>query len=412
MELIRHLFVGFFILSQLHLGNSILLACYFTNWAQYRDGASRFTVDDVDPYLCTHLIYAFAAIDERYQIISTEDNDEDSYKIFNNLKLQNHKLKTLLSVGGWIFGSARYNNVVSTQTTRRAFIKSVISFLRIHRFDGIDLAWHYPGAKGNPAENKNLYTRLIEEMKIAFIEEATDTQQYELMLVASMSAGKQIIDDSYEVNIISQYLDFIIVMSFDFHGPWNVFIGHHSPLSQNKGEHGELQFLNVEYAVKYYRSQGSPGKKLLVGFGTYGRSFKLQTDSWRIGAPANGPGPKGRYTNQPGTMAYYEICEFLKGADKHWNSIQKVPFAVKEGVWIGYDNMRSIDVKVKWLRAERFGGAAVWTLDFDDIMGSCKQGFSPLVTRLKMQLSVASGLQLETLAMKAFLAMMAIIQTA
>ncbi|XP_032898119.1 chitotriosidase-1-like [Amblyraja radiata] len=292
-------------------GNSVMLACYFTNWAQYRAGASRFMAKDIDPFLCTHLIFAFAAINERHQVVTTEDNDEDTYKIFNDLKLQNHKLKTLLSVGGWIFGSARFNNVVSTQSTRRAFIKSVISFLRQFKFDGIDLAWHYPGAKGNPAENKNLYTRLIEEMKIAFVEEATDTQQHELMLVASMSAGKQLIDDSYELGIVSKYLDFIIVMAFDFHGPWNVFIGHHSPLRQNKDEHGELQYLNVEYAVKYYRSQGSPGKKLLVGIGTYGRSFKLQTTSWRIGAPANGPGPNGRYTNQPGTMAYYEVLKTL-----------------------------------------------------------------------------------------------------
>lgn len=39
------------------------LVCYFTNWAWYRKGIGRYTPDDIDPRLCTHIVYGFAVLD-------------------------------------------------------------------------------------------------------------------------------------------------------------------------------------------------------------------------------------------------------------------------------------------------------------------------------------------------------------
>ena len=36
--------------------------CYYVNWSQYRPGNGRYTVDDIDPSLCTHILYAFAKV--------------------------------------------------------------------------------------------------------------------------------------------------------------------------------------------------------------------------------------------------------------------------------------------------------------------------------------------------------------
>ncbi len=76
--------------------------CYFTNWSQYRSSAGRFLPENVDPFLCSHLVFAFAYIDETTLTLTTvEKNDEEMYKRINNLKTINPKLKTLLGVGGW-----------------------------------------------------------------------------------------------------------------------------------------------------------------------------------------------------------------------------------------------------------------------------------------------------------------------
>lgn len=41
---------------------------------------------DIDPNLCTHLIYAFAGINADNQLATIEWNDEVLYKSFNGLK--------------------------------------------------------------------------------------------------------------------------------------------------------------------------------------------------------------------------------------------------------------------------------------------------------------------------------------
>lgn len=51
--------------------------CYFTNWAQYRLSPAKFEPEDIDPFLCTHIVYAFAYIDkETFLISKVEANDE------------------------------------------------------------------------------------------------------------------------------------------------------------------------------------------------------------------------------------------------------------------------------------------------------------------------------------------------
>lgn len=56
--------------------SSHVIACYVTNWAQYRPGIGAYSLGDLDPYLCTDLVYAFASIDTAtFSLTTTEWND-------------------------------------------------------------------------------------------------------------------------------------------------------------------------------------------------------------------------------------------------------------------------------------------------------------------------------------------------
>ncbi|KAH3871501.1 hypothetical protein DPMN_034704 [Dreissena polymorpha] len=37
--------------------------CYYTNWSQYRPNGAKFTPENINPSLCSHIIYAFAKLD-------------------------------------------------------------------------------------------------------------------------------------------------------------------------------------------------------------------------------------------------------------------------------------------------------------------------------------------------------------
>ena len=68
-------------------GSAFKLSCYFTNWAQYRPPPTIYMPTNIDPCLCTHLLYAFATM--KNNLLATyEWNDVELYGQFNALKNQ------------------------------------------------------------------------------------------------------------------------------------------------------------------------------------------------------------------------------------------------------------------------------------------------------------------------------------
>ena len=125
-----------------------LRVCYYTNWSQYRDGSGKFLPENIDPTLCTHIVFAFAKV-EGDDIKPYEWNDESTswskglYERTIALKNQNNKLKILLAIGGWNHGSASFSDMVNDDQKRKQFVKNSVAYLTKHNFDGIDLGKFY-----------------------------------------------------------------------------------------------------------------------------------------------------------------------------------------------------------------------------------------------------------------------------
>jgi chitinase len=373
-------------------GACIRRVCYFANWAQYGPTAStQFFPNDIDPFVCTHIVYAFAKLTGN-KLAPYEWNDLSSdgvvggYEKATNLKNTNPNLKILVAVGGWSLGVDPFHHVVNTAASRNEFVTSTIQYLRAHKLDGLDIDWEYPANRGSPADDKHKFSLLVEELRQAFNAEASGSNR--LLLSAAVAAGKGEIDSAYEVATVAQNLDWINLMTYDIHGDWDTVTGHNSPLYPAAGETGESAQLSVQWAANYWAQKGAPKNKIVIGMPLYGRSFTLTSSATGLGAPAKA-GNSGPYVRSAGYLAYYEICEMIsKGASLHNLNDQHVPYLVSGNQWVGYDNENSLREKVQFVKDNGFGGTMVWALDLDDVKGHfCGKGHFPLANAIKDECS-------------------------
>ncbi|GAB1287968.1 Oviduct-specific glycoprotein [Apodemus speciosus] len=373
------LLAGLILLMKHSDGTAYKLVCYFTNWAHSRPGPASIMPRDLDPFLCTHLIFAFASMSNN-QIVAMNLQDENIlYPEFNKLKESEQGAENTAvhrRVEFWHITGCEFTTMLSTLANREKFIDSVISFLRIHGFDGLDLFFLYPGLRGSPPHDRWNFLFLIEELHFAFEREALLTQHPRLLLSAAVSGIPYVIQTSYDAPLLGRHLDFINVLSYDLHGSWEKFTGHNSPLFSIPEDSK-----SSAYAMNYWRKLGTPTDKLIMGFPTYGRTFHLLKESKNgLQAASMGPASPGKYTKQAGFLAYYEVCSFVQRAKQHWIDYQYVPYAFKGKEWLGYDDTSSFSYKAMYVKREHFGGAMVWTLDMDDVRGTfCGNGPFPLV---------------------------------
>ena len=94
------------------------MVCYYGTWAVYRPGNGKFDVEDIDPFLCTHIIYGFTGLgtDNKIKCLDPWNDLYDGggkgalYR-FTGLKRKNTALKALVAIGGWNEGSEGYSKV-------------------------------------------------------------------------------------------------------------------------------------------------------------------------------------------------------------------------------------------------------------------------------------------------------------
>ncbi|KAF7263377.1 hypothetical protein GWI33_002649, partial [Rhynchophorus ferrugineus] len=130
--------------------NEKKIICYIEAAAAYRKPPLTFSAEDMDPNLCTHIIYAFASMDPYQFTIVSNDEEFDivqgGYKAVTGLKRFNPQLKVLLAIGGTRQDAPhRFSSMISSASKRRDFIKSAYSIIRQYNFDGIEIHWEYPG---------------------------------------------------------------------------------------------------------------------------------------------------------------------------------------------------------------------------------------------------------------------------
>ncbi|XP_028167467.1 probable chitinase 2 [Ostrinia furnacalis] len=354
------------------------VVCYVASWAAYRPGNGAFTIENLEPSLCTHLVYSFAGLDNEKGTIKSLDAWQDlevdygkaGYKRLVGLKKRYPHLKVTIAIGGWNEGSAKYSTMAATRESRQKFIDSVMVFLDQYKFDGLDLDWEYPARRDGRPEDKANYVALVKELSEAF-------KPRGYILTAALGAGKDTMDAAYDLPKLSRYLDLLHMMCYDYHGTWDGTVGANAPLRGT----AEEDVLSVEYTIKYMIEHGVSPYKLVLGLPMYGRTFLLKDAATRTiefgKTPAQATGFKGPFTGEAGFMGFNEICQEISNTSSkwthHWHDQSSTPYLRDGERIITYDNARSIAIKVKMANDYGLGGLMVWSIDTDDFKGICEK---------------------------------------
>ncbi|XP_026838534.1 mucin-5AC isoform X6 [Drosophila erecta] len=385
------------------------VVCYYTNWSVYRPGTAKFNPQNINPYLCTHLVYAFGGFTKDNQMKpfdKYQDIEQGGYAKFTGLKTYNKQLKTMIAIGGWNEASSRFSPLVASNERRQQFIKNILKFLRQNHFDGIDLDWEYPAHReGGKSRDRDNYAQFVQELRAEFEREAEKTGRTRLLLTMAVPAGIEYIDKGYDVPKLNKYLDWFNVLTYDFHSSHEPSVNHHAPLYslEEDSEYNYDAELNIDYSIKYYLKAGADRDKLVLGIPTYGRSYTLiNEESTELGAPSEGPGEQGDATREKGYLAYYEICQTLKD-DPEWTVVQPNanimgPYAYRRNQWVGYDDEAIVRKKAEYVVAQGLGGIMFWAIDNDDFRGTCTGKPYPLIEAAKEAMVEALGLGINEVA--------------
>lgn len=355
---------------------SMRRVAYFTSWSAYARGLG---IGDMDPNLLTHVNFAFANVSSEGEILVGDSwaDTEMAYEgdtwdqsgvkgHFGQIKKMKKKyphLKFLISTGGWTW-SGNFSEIAASEAGRKRFADSAAAFLIRYGFDGIDIDWEFPVEGGNgiahrPEDGHN-YTLLLQEVRAALDSQGAKDGNHYLLTVAggpNVSFAR-----NTELAEMMKYLDFMNIMTYDYHGSWESSTGHNAPLYAADG-------LSVSDTVEAYLNAGAVPEKLNLGLAFYGRGWG-GTQGGSPGQPGtalNGTG-YGVGTWEGGVFDYWDLRTNYEGKNgyvRYYDEQARVPYLSDGSTFISYDDTQSVREKLSYAGEKKLGGIMFWEFSGD-----------------------------------------------
>jgi chitinase len=422
--------------------NDRVVGAYFASWDIYDRG---YFPKQIPASKLTTLFYAFAApaqdgtcgildpwadYQRPYAAEQSVDGvpddpanlDQHLFGNFNQLrklKARNPGLQILISLGGFT-QSTYFSDVAATPASRAKFVSSCIdTFIKgdlpggswppgaggqgaaAGVFDGIDVDWEYPGldvgnqAHHSPADTHNA-TLLFREFRSQLDALGSQTGKHYL-LTAALPAGN-VNSQQFELADVSRTVDWINLLTFDFHGPWDRHTDFNSPFFIDPFEvfdapppASRTAFTTLGTVLLYIGKGVSPSK-LVVGVPFYARQYvRVGTANHGLYQTFDNTGldPNSLQWDRTPTPTYHDLIDNAgivsrdgvgqNGYTRFWNPFTRVPWlfspsashafasgAVVTPTFISYDDPRSLAERTRLVDQLHLRGVWAWEISQDD----------------------------------------------
>jgi len=264
-----------------------------------------------------------------------------------------------------------FSDLAASTSAQDAFFESLITFMRRHNFDGVDLDWEYPVAEdrgGVPGDYDNFVTlvrrlrerlnqtgkqygltiTLVGDSLWAFNPENRNADQ-----VLSQPASYWYLR-GFNLNNLEPHLDWFNIMTYDIHGTWDSTVKSIGPYAFAHTNLTEIQ-LGLELL---WRNNINPGR-VVLGLGFYGRSFTMKSSScMHAGCEFTDGAHGGECTGTPGVLSAAEINNIIaSGATVTMDEAAAVKIVTwNSNQWVSYDDAQTLKMKLDYANLRCLGG--------------------------------------------------------
>ena len=321
--------------------------------AYCRDAAlERITKEDA--LKLTHINLAFGKINEKGEVYTKLKN----FPLIDKIKSFNPDIKVLISLGGW--GNGGFSEAASSKESREFFNNSAITLMKKYNLDGLDIDWEYPcssvsGIKSSPKDKEN-FTLLLKDLREALNKEEEKDNKHYLLTIAA--GADQFFLDGTNMGEAQKYLDYVMLMTYDLRGGFQILSGHHTNLYTSTGD---LFRVSADSSVKSFIKAGVPAEKLLMGCAFYSRMWK---DVPNINNGYLQMSPSSGST----CYDYTDLVENYinkNGYKRYWDDEAKAPYLFNGTNFISYDDEESITCKANYVKEHNLKGLMFWHYDSD-----------------------------------------------
>lgn len=271
----------------------------------------------------------------------------------------------LLGLSGWI---TNYQQVVNDASARTVLVNGLLAVMR-EGYDGIDVdlepltEWGKEKA-GNPG-----YVAFVNELHAAMQSYKPPLSAKPLLMVAIIGR------DCVVLTGLESKLDQINLMLYDMASTWEDMTWHDSALYSGKDVYAgtDKKVASVEREVEACQQAGLPRHKLGLG-------INLETRLWigGVSEPRQSWGmlaakPRHYMTSPDVPKESYAdlLKKYYKPEYYQWDDSAKVPYlkidkpGSKEDMFVSFNDERSVQEKVQYMRKAGLGGLMIWSMQLD-----------------------------------------------
>jgi chitinase len=316
---------------------------YYPEWA--KTGNPPYSAKQIPYHKLTHIAHAFVLLTAKADGTFRAPAGMIEPALISRAHAAG--VKVLVSIGGGDgIQGPRFNRMAAVEAHRKAFVRNVHAFLTKYGYDGVDIDWEVPNAK-----DRKHCTTLMTELR-------AELPAPSLISMATPSDPRQW-GVGFDIPALAPLVDFMNVMTYDFHGPWTDHSGHNSPLILNPNDPGLEGSLKTSMDL-YQNHYRVPVDKLNIGTAFYGYEFDGVSALWEHCTSCTTTGRNyGTYIkpriNRQGWTAYYD-------------DVAKAPYLLDPSLpgFITYDDVASSERKTRYVLKHRgFGGVFTWELSAD-----------------------------------------------